>query len=133
MTHGERNNNPGNLRHGQPWAGLCKVQKDPDYCQFNTPRDGIRAMALCLLNYQRLHGLHNLRDLIARWAPPTENNTDAYLKDVCARTQLPALLPLDLDDPVQLTRLVRAIIWHENGEVIYPPEVIEAAVKAALK
>ena len=72
-----------------------------------------------------------MRKLITRWAPPNENNTDAYVNGV-ARS-----LGVAPDDPIRveehLPALVVAIIQHENGQQPYPDEVIAAGVGMALE
>lgn len=31
IARGERNNNPGNIRHGAKWQGLASTQTDKDF------------------------------------------------------------------------------------------------------
>ncbi len=133
LTRGERNRNPGNLRHGVPWLGLAVGQTDPAFCQFIDSLHGIRALALNLLNYQRLHGLGTLQDIVARWAPPSENDTAAYVAG-CARDMgVDPYTSLVLTDAPTLQSLTRAIIHHENGRVLYSDENLAAAVASALQ
>ena len=46
IARGERNNNPGNIRHGAKWQGLASTQTDKDFCQFISPEYGIRAIGI---------------------------------------------------------------------------------------
>jgi hypothetical protein len=39
-----------------------------------------------LIAYQDKHGLRTIRQIVSRWAPPTENNTNAYVRAVAADT-----------------------------------------------
>ena len=50
------------------------------------------------------------------WAPPVENNTDAYVAHVCQRLGVAPDHPLDFDgNPQVYLHLARAIAYHENG------------------
>ena len=100
--------------------------------QFSAPMFGIRALAVILRNYQRKHGLKTIRAIIARWAPPSENDTEAYVAAVARATGFAADAALDLEDPTTLAALVEAIIEHENGEQPYSDALIEQAVASAL-
>lgn len=128
-VRGLRNNNPGNIRHGADWDGLAPDQTDPAFCCFVSPEYGIRAMARIFSNYQLRHGLRTVRELISRWAPPVENDTDAYAAHVAEA------LGVDPDEPVDvrehLTDLVAVTIRHENGMQPFSAELIEKGVAMA--
>jgi len=127
-TRGLRNNNPGNIRRSKDqWQGLSPVQTDSAFFQFVSPEYGIRALARVLKNYRDKYGLVSIRDIISRWAPPNENNTETYIKAVSASIGKPADEPLIFD--YQLTALVRAIIKHENGIQPYSLETINEGIK----
>lgn len=127
---GIRNNNPGNIRHGDNWQGLSAEQLDSDFCTFTTPEYGIRAMCKILLNYERRHGLNTVRGIISRWAPPVENNTESYVQSVARALNVDADKEIKVDD--YLDYLVPAIIRHENGQQPYSPEVIRMGINMAL-
>lgn len=130
IPRGIRNNNPGNIRHGDSWKGLTPEQPDPDFCTFSTPEYGIRAMGVILLNYQRKHGLKTIRQIITRWAPPSENDTDAYVTHVADR------LGVRPDEVVDVARvlpaLVACIIRHENGQHPYDSATVGRGCDMAL-
>lgn len=119
LPRGIRNNNPGNIREAKgdhtQWVGERAADDDPAFEEFNTPEDGIRALARVLLNYQKKHGLRTLEQIIRRWAPASENNTGAYVLAVSHACGIPSNVFLDLTIPAILTRLTRAIVRHENG------------------
>lgn len=80
---GIRNNNPANIRRGCNWKGLAKTQTDKEFCQFVTMTWGVRALLVTLRTYVVKHHLHTVREIITRWAPPSDgNNTEAYIKFV---------------------------------------------------
>jgi hypothetical protein len=135
IPRGLANRNPGNIRHSDaPWMGQATVQPDPDFVTFTEPLYGIRALARTLLTYQTRHGLKTLREIIDRWAPPSDHNdTLAYLDDVSVRTGLLPDKPLDLaSNPLQLQSLCAAIITHENGRQPFALTVLADGVQLAI-
>ena len=83
IARGIRNNNPANIRRGSNWKGLKLAQTDKEFCQFVSMYYGIRALIIVLRTYVTVHGLHTIRQIISRWAPPEDkNNTDKYVEYV---------------------------------------------------
>jgi hypothetical protein len=129
MTRGENNCNPGNIRKGDTvWAGQSRIQDDPDFVQFNSAEYGIRAIVRILRSYKRA-GVNTIQDAIDRWAPPNENETGAYVSDVCNRCGIGPDAIVDFDQI--MLPLVKAIITHENGECSYPDGVIDEGISLA--
>lgn len=129
LPRGIRNNNPGNIRHGDNWQGMKDHQRDSDFIQFEAPVYGIRAMAKLLNNYQRLYGLDTVAEIIGRWAPPNENDTTAYVESVARATGIPANQPIEVR--AMLPKLIPAIIKHENGQQTYSPGEIAEGIALA--
>lgn len=129
-SRGIRNNNPGNIRWGNEWKGLVpQAQRtDKSFCQFISPEYGIRAMIIILRNYQSKYGLKTITGIVKRWAPPNENNTQAYIRSVAKATGTDADKPIDLTDSRKLIPLLQAIIKHENGSQPYEFEVFIRAL-----
>jgi hypothetical protein len=117
LPRGLRNCNPGNIRHGQPWQGRAAVQDDPDFVTFKSYAWGVRAMARVLITYQDTHQLGTVRAIIGRWAPPTENDTEAYVRSVAGRIGVDPDEPVNVHDYAVMRVLVEAITLHENGRV----------------
>lgn len=132
-SRGIRNNNPGNIRWGDEWKGLVpQAQRtDKSFCQFISPEYGIRAMIIILRNYQRKHGLKTISQIIQRWAPPNENDTQAYISSVAQATGTDADKQIDLSDSRKLFPLLQAIIKHENGSQPYGYDVFVRALALA--
>lgn len=128
---GIRNNNPGNIQKGAGFDGEVEGN-DPRFATFATPEDGIRAIGMNLLTYQRQHGLDTVLGILNRWAPPSENDTGAYVGQVARALGVEPNQQLDLSDPATLTGLTAAIIRHENAMQPYNAAQLEAAVGAAL-
>lgn len=118
-VRGIRNHNPGNLDKGSAkWQGLAPPdqQTDPRFAVFTDPTWGIRALARNLITYQDKYDILTIRAIISRWAPPVENNTQAYIDAVCASTGFGADTMLNLHTYEHLCPIVEAIIRHENGK-----------------
>lgn len=131
-ARGIRNNNPGNLEFSKtnPWVG--QTGDDGRFAKFETPEHGIRALGRNLLSYQR-QGIDTVSDIINRWAPPSDNNnTDAYIKAVCAQLGVTADQQLDASNPDTLKALCAAIIQHENGSQPYSDQQLATGVSAAI-
>lgn len=129
-SRGIRNNNPGNIRWGDEWKGLVPEgqRNDKSFCQFKSPEFGIRAMIIILRNYQSKYGLKTITGIIKRWAPPNENDTQAYIRSVSQATGTDADKPIDLTDSRKLFPLLQAIIKHENGTQPYEYDVFIRAL-----
>lgn len=130
MTRGEANANPGNIRTvaGTTWLGQAPQQNDDTFVQFMTPSYGIRAIVRIMRSYER-KGIDTIQEAIDRWSPPNENNSAAYVSDVCQRCDMPPDEVLSLESI--MPQLVEAIIWHENGECIYSPDLISQGIELA--
>ena len=132
LSRGIRNNNPGNIRLSQDkWQGLAAKQTDQEFFVFENPVYGIRAIARILIKYQDDYGLRTIGAIISRWAPTSENNTEAYIKRVAERTGFAADQELDVHQHEFLMPLVKAIIWHENAQQPYSDEQINKALVLA--
>ena len=114
IPRGQRNCNPLNIRRiaGTVWKGSLAEQKDPEFVEFASPVWGIRA-AFCILNtYKRKHQAVCVEDIINRWAPPSENDTNAYIRAVCKATGFGGKERLT---EAQWPRLVQAMAIIESG------------------
>ena len=129
LARGIRNHNPGNLRRSSdPWQGLAPEQSDPDFFQFASAKWGIRALARTLIAYQDRVGLTSIKQMIGRWAPPSENDTSAYVRAVASAVGVAADDKVNVHDYSQLRPLVIAIIRHENGQQPYTDAEIDAGL-----
>jgi len=135
LTRGERNNNPGNIRPSNAYSWLGQIGVDSgamgSYVIFDTPEHGIRAIAKDLLTkFNR--GLNTVSEIIAAYAPPSENNTGSYISAVSSQIGEYPDTELDMRDISTLSNFVYAIIQHENGRVSYTPGQIAEGVSSAL-
>ncbi len=125
MSRGLRNNNPGNIRHdGRRWQGERLPSRDAAFKQFDSIEWGYRAIFVILDTYRHKHGLRTLRGIIGRYAPPSENDTDAYVRTVATLARIPHPdAPLDFADADRMQALVAAMSRVENGVPANPAEV----------
>lgn len=124
---GIRNNNPGNIRYNATsWVGLAVPPSDGEFCVFTEPKYGIRALARIIKVYNAKYGINTVAGIVKRWAPPCENDTNAYIRSICQQTGFNATSKLNLADEKVLLALVKSIIKHENGKQPYTDkEIIE--------
>lgn len=144
-SRGVRNNNPGNIDYNKSnaWEGQMGLEDGPNarFAKFDSPQNGIRALAKLLINYRTkagtpgvgLTGIDTIREIIHRWAPGNENDTEAYIAAVAKTVGVKPNVPLDIKDRNILIKLVTAIIIHENGGNPYNVAVITEGVSRALK
>ena len=128
-SRGIRNNNPGNIRKGETWLGLSQFQTDASFATFVSPEYGIRALARILSNYQSVYGLYTVRDIINRYAPPSENSTTDYVKFV---SDYLGVLPTQVINVHNvMPKLIEAITIQENGSNPYTAQQINTGVSLA--
>ena len=146
-ARGISNHNPGNLDFNQrsydrdPWVGEIGIEEHarPRFTTYDTAEHGIRALCKVLLTYHRRRKaadgseIDTVQEIIDRWAPPVENDTDAYVARVRDALDVATGEPIDPDDPVTLKKLAAAIIRHENGEQPYSEVTLIAGVNLALQ
>lgn len=115
-SRGLRNNNPLNIRRNSTkWQGLAEEQKDKAFFTFIAPEWGYRAAIRTLQNYNRIHGLTTIRQWISRWAPPCENDTEAYISFVCSKAEVSENCEPNLNNKIVMCRIVAAMSQMENG------------------
>lgn len=130
LPRGIRNNNPGNIRHGENWQGLNPNGRNIDsaFCVFESPVFGIRALAKVLINYKKIHGLNTVRQIVSRYAPPNENQTTAYIQTVTKQLEVYPDTKIDIEERGVLTVFIKAVIRMENGIQPYSDEVIQEGI-----
>ncbi len=127
---GIRNNNPGNLRPTpKPWQGQSGENKN--FMVFENIVYGTRALGTDLTN-KFYRGLNTVRKIIDVYAPPSENNTAAYIAAVSNALNISADSPITNWSKDFLAKFMRAIIMHENGtegSLVTDAEIVEGIGK----
>ena len=130
LPRGIRNNNPGNLKElpadKTKWLGERATDDDPIFEEFQTMEHGIRALMIVLRKYMLVYKCDTIETIIKRFAPSTENNTDAYIKVVSKLTGFLADEALTFNEDT-IFRLTEAICYHENGGYYITEEQINKA------
>ena len=134
---GIRNNNPLNIRLSKDkWQGQINpsgnanvndndnnssLKGESDFCQFYTMEYGWRAafVILCRTYYGK-YGLKTSRDIVSRWAPAKENNTEAYIRHVSDYTGIAPnkVLGSPQEHPTQWLLIGYAMAVVENGKAL---------------
>ena len=123
LPRGIRNNNPLNIRLSKDrWQGQRPPSTSPEgekaFCVFESMAYGWRAafVILCKTYYGK-YKLKTIRALITRWAPPKENNTEAYIRRVTDRIGIGAdtVLGSPQEQPAQWMMIAMAMAIVECG------------------
>ena len=124
MKRGLRNNNPLNIRRSSThWQGARKEQTDKSFVQFESMAYGYRAAWKILQTYYERFCTQNkdytVRNIIGCWAPPTENDTEAYVKNVLKLAGIGGkeklLPPSNVQSNGRLSRMIAAMTTIECG------------------
>ena len=131
LPRGVRNCNPGNIRmppkkleDKDKFIGELRPSHDPDFRTFVNMAYGYRAMHYLLRRYKNSYQLNTLEQMINRWAPPTENHTDAYIEFVAKRSGIGRDQIVDVSNMTVMCRIVEAMAKIENGNK-YEPDMNE--------
>lgn len=130
LPRGIRNNNPLNIRIGNVWLGEVKDPTDPNFEQFISMTYGVRAAFVLMRRYIRHYRRTTIPEVIAAWAPSSENNTTAYIDRVTAISGIPVDETLEFENQDQMERLIDAMVQVECGQRI-ERETIQKGYKLA--
>ena len=134
---GIRNNNPLNIRRSKDkWQGQVNPsgngnvngngnnsspKGDAEFVQFYSMEYGWRAAFVILCRtYSGKYGLKTIRDIVSRWAPAKENNTEAYIRHVSDYTGISPnkVLGSPQEHPTQWLLIGYAMAVVENGKAL---------------
>ncbi|UGC97728.1 tail length tape measure protein [Pantoea phage PdC23] len=123
----ERNNNPVNLRSA-PGAG-----RRDGFALFGSKEAGFLAGASQLQRYGSGatfgRPVNTVSEIIGKWAPSNENDTQAYINNVVKRTGYGANQQLDLNDATVLAKLLSAMSKQENSKSNYSAEQVRLIIE----
>ena len=124
QPRGIRNNNPLNIRHSaDQWQGAREEQKDKSFVQFKSMAYGYRAAWKTLQSYYNRFSMQSraftIKNIIGRWAPPKENDTEAYIRSVMRLSSIGGkenlLPPVNVDSYGRLSKMIAAMTCIECG------------------
>jgi hypothetical protein len=129
LPRGLRNNNPGNLiKTSSNWQGSVPGN-DSRFVTFINVHYGLRAKLYDIIK-DIDKGQNTIRKLITEYAPPFENDTNAYIARVVKDTGVGADQPMNLTQDF-LIKLSNSIMAVENGAV-YKQYINDADIIAAI-
>ena len=131
ISRGIRNNNPLNIRKGNKWMGLRDFPTDKEFDEFATLQFGFRAAFKLIFTYIQ-RGDDTIRKIITRWAPPSENDTEGYIRFVKRKSFISENFVLSKEDKYSLLLLVKAMAQMESN-YDFPLKIIEEGYNMALK
>jgi len=108
-----RNNNPGNLEYGKFALDNGAIGTDGRFAIFPDSATGFNAMAnlLSTNTYQKL----TIENAINRYAPPSENDIENYLKSIERQTGFSRSTPMNNLSKDNLLQLAKAMAKHEGN------------------
>lgn len=125
---GIRNNNPLNIRISEnAWKHKKNPSTDRQFEQFDAIIWGIRAAIKIIKTYlSSKYKCKTVADIISRFAPSSENNTSDYVRFVCKEAHISPTEKVEFWRKTQITRLVWAMAWYENGKKLDYDQFAEA-------
>lgn len=127
QSRGLRNNNPLNIRRTNTiWQGMKTEVKDKSFVEFKTLPYGYRAAWKTLDTYYKIFEReckpYTVRNIIARWAPHNENDTENYVRIVSRLSGLGGnehvprpQRDCNYDELEKTVRMIAAMTCVENG------------------
>lgn len=113
---------------GNEWYG--KAGSDGTFLQFETAAQGVRAADKVLISYANKN-INTVSDVIAAWAPPTDNNpTEDYIDYVADSLGIDEEAVIDLNDPEVRADLLSAMSMLESEKEVSPDEILSLIASA---
>ncbi len=118
-----RNANPGNIEDG-PFAKAQPGYAGTDgrFALYDTPEQGAAANDALMANYGR-QGFDTPAKIISKYAPPNENDTQAYINRVASALGVGPNEQIDLSDPRVRQVITSTIHQVEGGGPTYDDQV----------
>ena len=110
-------NNPFNIRDNKRNKWLGQIGSCKGFCEFSQMDFGIRAVVIIVMVNYRRFGFKTISSIINRFAPPSENNTDNYIRFLTSHTEIAPLASLESED--QYCRVLVAMSQMEGNPVTY--------------
>ncbi len=126
-------NNPLNVESNanNNWVGKVTPSIDRRFETFKAPEYGFRAGAILLRDtYQGKYGLETVSELIHKFAPSHENDSDNYAGFVAGQLGISANAPVNLQSDAVLAKMIYAMSIMEVGRY-YSLEQAQEGVRMA--
>ena len=120
-------NNIFNIRHVATYTWVGETGQKKGFCEFQTKEHGIRAWLVLMRSYRRKYGCRTIRQIVTRFAPPSENNTERYIQYCAEGVMLDADCALtSLTDYAYLGKYMARM---ETGTAVTAEEILEVMNK----
>lgn len=117
MSRGLTNCNPGNIRQSKTrYKGERHPSRDSEFKEFESMAYGYRAMFVLLDTYSRRYGLCTIRQMLNRYAPPSENFTEGYIRFVSEKTGIAPDEIVNSRAARDMVPIVASMSQIENGK-----------------
>lgn len=116
-----RNNNPGNIEYGQFSQRMGAIGSDGRFAVFPTLEMGTRAKEELLFGDQSVYKNLSIANAISRYAPPSENNTQAYIAAITSAlgvSDSTMLAQLSLSDRSKFLETISRVEGFKEGTVL---------------
>lgn len=114
---GIRNNNPLNIRYNSRNNWVGQVGENKGFCVFSSMAYGFRASYKLITSYIS-KGYNTIEKIVNRWAPPTENDTETYIRFISYETIIDrnhVLTDCNIHDYWTKLIIIRAMAKMESG------------------
>ncbi len=114
-----RNNNPGNCHSGSTSAKFNEIGKNGSFAIFPSYSDGYDCMEYVVFNN---YGSYTIAGMVEKYAPPEENDTEAYIRMIVNETGLGRNTVLNSLNSSNRKKLLEVMIKMEGtkkGRVVY--------------
>ena len=119
-------NNIFNIRAGRAqWLGMTGTRRG--FVEFDTREHGIRAWLVLMRNYRRQYGCRTVRQIVTRFAPPSENDTERYIRFCSEGVMLDA--DCALTTSTDYAFLGKYMARMETGTAVTAEEILEVMNK----
>jgi hypothetical protein len=127
MNVGTRLNNWLNIRYTEKnqWKG--QIGQEKGFCHFDTVEHGLRAGRILLEGYLD-KGFNTVDKVVNRFAPSSENDTEAYITNVCEWMNDGSFVPRDRHENLlvgDLNLLIKAMVKQETSNVVTQKHIEE--------
>ena len=125
-------NNPLNIRYSifNRWRGQSGSKRG--FCEFTEMQYGIRAACILLMRTYRKKGAKTIRQVVTRFAPPSENNTENYISFVCRQV---GMSPDEEIRQADYPHIISAMSYMEVGfaDFVTVPSVAQVIIEFSIK
>lgn len=114
----QKTNNPLNIRYNVANEWIGQVGEYRGFCMFKNVAYGFRAAYVLISNYIK-RDIRTIEEIISRWAPSNENDTENYINFVaedCIIDRDKKLTNCSIHDYWTIIMIIRAMAKIECGE-----------------